>query len=60
MVSLASSLNTLQDRFFPREIYDAETGYDFSLAHNLDCMSFYELTLFKEHVGYTPFQGFQL
>lgn len=63
MVSLASSLNPLQDRntgFVPREMYDAETGYVFSLTRDLVCISFHELTLFKQRVGHTPFQGFQL
>ena len=63
MVSLASSLNPLQDRnkgFVPREIYDAETGYVFSLTHDLVCISFYELMSFKQHVGHTPFQGLLL
>jgi len=63
MVSLASFLNPAQDRntgFVPREIYDAETGYVFSLTHELLCVSFYELMLFKQRVGHTPFQAFQL
>lgn len=63
MVSLTFFLNPLQDKntgFVPKEIYDVETGYIFSLTQDLVCMSFYELTSFKQHVGHTLFQVFQL
>lgn len=51
MVALASSLNPLQERntgFVPTEIYDVKTVYAFHLTHDLVCISFNELTSFKQ------------